>query len=513
MFWDFLIEGALSGYRDDLYVMIMFIGMILMIDITLRAARKFSIARTVAFWSFIVVLLYILCRLQYASFMVFLTANESFPTDHPVLYNFLYGFSIWMYFFQLFLLVLGTKELYKGFVSAHIFIASVVYMFVSLISDYCMPLLLVAANPAIGERGYYANFENGGGAFYLPIGLLISIVLYIIYRFFICHRIRIVLTLPRKQLQKLLYIPIIAYVTYSLIYLLINYVGIYPGQPDTIIYFILIFAVIISTHLTMFVSLFYGIISTIGYTKIEAEMIIAAEIQKESLPKGFTDLSEDGSVDLAASMKAAKSVSGDFFDYFFINSELLAVVIADVSGKGLPASLLMMKTKALIKECFLSTYDPAEIFTIVNGHLSENNNLKMFVTAFLGVLNTTTGLFTYINAGHNYPAVQNGKDVFAFLKTKNGLVLGAKKDYIYHGHDIILQKRARLFLYTDGVVEALSHREEAFGEARLIDTLNHVSAGQGQMSDMLNNINEVFYNFIGTTDQMDDITMLIMEYK
>ena len=499
---------------DDLYVTVVITGIILMIDFTLKERRKFSAAKTAAVWFLALAALYVLNRAQYAGIAAFLALNESFYLEHPILYNFISGYGIWMYLIQLSLLITGSKALYSRILPAHIFCVSIIYIYVSVIADYCMPLLLIALNPVTGESGFYINFERGGGPFYLPVGVFISAVLYAVYRLFICVNVRVMLELDRKQLAKLLCIPIIAYIAYSLIYLIMNHVGIYPARPEDTVYFALIFAVIISIYATMFAALFYGIISTAGYAKIEAELNIAAEIQNENMPREFVDLAGNGAADLAASMKAAKSVSGDFYDYFFVNNRLLAVVIADVSGKGLPASLMMMKAKALIKEGFSYTQDPAEVLTSVNSQLAEKNRMKMFVTAFVGVLDTDTGMLAYVNAGHPYPYIKNGEETFGVFKTQNGLVLGAKQGYTYKGYGARLKKGARLFLYTDGVLDALNVRDEEFGAVRLEEELGRASGANKSMKGFLDDINAAVDNFTGTVKgQNDDITMLVMGYE
>lgn len=510
MILNLLLDNIKQAYKDDIYVIVLFIGIIVMLDYTL--GRKYSLKKTIFGWIGIIFSFYGLSKLLYIGQYELIHSFKPFFSENSILYSFFYGFGIWMYFIQLTLLVIGSRWLYKGTVSLHIFISSVLYLFVSMISDYCMPLLLVVFNPTVSSSGYYINFEIGGGPFYPAIGVAFAVILYILYRYVIGKKVSVISSMPEKRMKKLNFIPIVAYIAYSFMYLLMNYVDVYASSPSRLIYFVLIFATIITIYSTMFVAFFYGVISTIDFTKIETQIKVAAEIQRNNLPNDFRDLSDDGSIDLAVSIKPASECCGDFYDYFFINDRILAVVIADVSGKGVSASLIMMKTKVLIEDNALYSDNPAMILTKVNSQLAKGNKNKNFVTVFLGILDIKTGSFVYSNAGHNYPIIKKAQGNFEEFKTKNGLVLGGMKSSKYWNEEIKLNKGDRVFLYTDGVNEAFNKKGDMFGVPRLLYVINMVNEKTATMSDLINEINLELDHFTNREQQSDDITMLAFEY-
>ncbi|MDR1136872.1 MAG: SpoIIE family protein phosphatase, partial [Synergistaceae bacterium] len=197
--------------------------------------------------------------------------------------------------------------------------------------------------------------------------------------------------------------------------------------------------------------------------RIGAELSVAANIQASMLPRVFPPFPGHREIDLYASMRPAKEVGGDFYDFFLVNDRTLAAVIADVSGKGVPAALFMVVAKTLIKSYALSARSPGEVFAAVNNALCENNETSMFVTAFMGFLDLKTGEFVYVNAGHNPPLLSRGGR-FGYMKPESGFVLAAVEDVGYREGSVTLDKGDILFLYTDGVTEAADRREELFGE-------------------------------------------------
>ena len=238
--------------------------------------------------------------------------------------------------------------------------------------------------------------------------------------------------------------------------------------------------------------------------RMEEELALAAEIQDAALPKSF-DLPAEN-IRLHALMTPARQVGGDFYDFFYTGPDQLALVIADVSGKGIPAALFMMRAKTAIKNSALSGAAPGKILETVNDILCEENEIKMFVTVWLGILDLKTGLMRCCNAGHEYPALMRAGGDFELLKDKHGLFLGARRGIPRHEYEIQLESGDRLFVYTDGVPEALNENAEQYGTARMIDHLNTLK-DQPQdrlLSGMLENVRR----FAGEAEQFDDITML-----
>ena len=242
--------------------------------------------------------------------------------------------------------------------------------------------------------------------------------------------------------------------------------------------------------------------------RIRDELKLAAAIQDSALPKNFNLPSKN--IDLYALMTPAKQVGGDFYDFFYIDADKLCLVIADVSGKGVPASLFMMRAMTAIKNAALSGNGPAEVLMKVNNLLCEGNDAEMFVTVWVGILNLRTGRIECANAGHEYPVVMRSETGYELLKDRHGLVLAAMPDIPMRSYEIQLNPGDRLFVYTDGVPEAINEKAEAYGTGRLVQRLNRQrnSTQQKTLEDVLQDIR----NFAGSAEQFDDITMLGLTY-
>ena len=244
--------------------------------------------------------------------------------------------------------------------------------------------------------------------------------------------------------------------------------------------------------------------------RINEELEFARSIQTSALPQNF-DFPNRNEFHLYASMDTAKEVGGDFYDFFFIDKNKLALVIADVSGKGIPASLFMMRSKATIKGLAESGKSPAEIFNKANQLLCEGNDAEMFVTVWLGIIDLETGIMQCANAGHEYPAIRlAGADAYELYKDKHGLVLGGMEGARYRQYEIQLHPGDRLFVYTDGVPEANDEAGKQFGTDRMLEALN--SGSHMSVRETLPAVKRQIDVFAGAADQFDDITMLCFEY-
>ena len=242
--------------------------------------------------------------------------------------------------------------------------------------------------------------------------------------------------------------------------------------------------------------------------KRASELSMATSIQANVLPKKF--ISSD-KFQLYALMEPAKEVGGDFYDFFLIDDNHLALVIADVSGKGVPAALFMMKAETTIKTLVYSyKEDTAAIMQRANKALCEGNVMEMFVTCWLGILNLNTGVLKYTSAGHNPPLIQNGEQ-FTYLKSKVGLVLGAMDFSKYKENTITLNRGGKIFLYTDGVTEAHNINNELYGESRLENYLNNIKSNSAE--EVVKELRKDIRDFAGEAPQFDDITMLAVELK
>lgn len=238
---------------------------------------------------------------------------------------------------------------------------------------------------------------------------------------------------------------------------------------------------------------------------MNAEINVASKIQLESLP---AETYFDRDIELRAFIKPARGVGGDFYDYFYIDDDHLAVTIADVSGKGIPASLFMMRSKESIQSVSKGEKDLAKVFEIVNKSLCMNNKEGFFVTCFLGVLNLKTKEFNYVSAGHERPFIRRN-DKWERLDVDSNFVLGLEEDFEYKSQKIKLQKGDAIVLYTDGLNEAINCDKEEFGYERIEDSLGR----DIDTKKLIPNAVEDLEKFIGKEEQFDDITMLAFEIK
>ncbi len=245
--------------------------------------------------------------------------------------------------------------------------------------------------------------------------------------------------------------------------------------------------------------------------RIDAELAFAKAIQHSAMPSVFPPYPARKEVDIHASMFTAKEVGGDFYDFYFVDEDTLAILVADVSGKGIPAAMFMMQSKMLLKSCAESGMSVEQVFTTANEKLCEANDAGMFVTAWMGLLNVKTGVLTFANAGHNPPLLRQGNGEFAYLKSKPGFVLAGMEGIRYRKNEIQLQPGDAIYLYTDGVTEATDAGEKLYGEERLLKLMNnsHGLSAQGVCEAVKKDVDL----FVGDTEQFDDITMLYLHYS
>ena len=242
--------------------------------------------------------------------------------------------------------------------------------------------------------------------------------------------------------------------------------------------------------------------------RIATELALATRIQSNYLPKTFPDRKE---YDLFASMTPAKEVGGDLYDFFLIDDDHLCLVIGDVSGKGVPASLFMMLASSLIHHVAMHETSPAKILTEVNAEICSRNPEEMFVTVWLGVLQLSTGILTAANAGHEYPAMKPPNGSFDMVKDRHGFVIGGMHGIRYREYTLQMEPGSKLFVYTDGVPEATNATEEMFGKDRMLDALRAQENSTPQ--DILESVRESVTVFMNNAPQFDDLTMLCFHYK
>ena len=244
--------------------------------------------------------------------------------------------------------------------------------------------------------------------------------------------------------------------------------------------------------------------------RIGAELSLATSIQAGMLPNMFPAFPERPEFDIYASMDPAKEVGGDFYDFFMIDDDHLAMVIGDVSGKGVPAALFMMASKITINDHALMGGTPAEILQRVNKQICSANDAEMFVTVWLGILEISTGKLTAASAGHEYPMLNiNGK--YELFKDKHGMAVGAMDIAKYKDYEITLKNGDSIFVYTDGVAEATDAQNELFGTDRTLDALNNLP-GNDTQEEILKGVRKAVDAFVKEAPQFDDLTMLGLKY-
>ena len=237
------------------------------------------------------------------------------------------------------------------------------------------------------------------------------------------------------------------------------------------------------------------------------ELSLATDIQAHMLPVNFSEFTKGQNFDLYATMTPAKEVAGDFYDFFRIDDDNIVLVMADVSGKGIPAALFMI----LIKTNALTDRTPSELFSVVNDQLCDNNKEDMFVTAWLARIDLKTGKVTAVNAGHEFPALKEPKSSFGLMKDVHGLPLGVFEGLKYEEYDFYLKEGASLFTYTDGVPESTDADDRQFGTDRMLEALN--KDPDAVPVELLKTLKDNIDRFVGASEQFDDITMMGFCYR
>ena len=245
--------------------------------------------------------------------------------------------------------------------------------------------------------------------------------------------------------------------------------------------------------------------------RIGTELELATRIQADMLPGIFPAFPDRKDFDIYASMTPAKEVGGDFYDFFLLDKNHLALVIADVSGKGVPAALFMMGSMILIRNEVKNGLSPANVLRRINDQICSGNREDMFITVWLGILDLSTGKLTAANAGHEYPALKQPDGSFELIKDPHGFVIGGLPDESYTEYEWQLRPGAKIFVYTDGVPEAGESRSALYGTDRMMEALR--TAENESPEKILAAVDASVREYVGNAPQFDDVTMLCVEYK
>ena len=245
--------------------------------------------------------------------------------------------------------------------------------------------------------------------------------------------------------------------------------------------------------------------------RLETELSMATRIQADTLPNIFPAFPERDDFNIYASMNPAKEVGGDFYDFFLIDEDHLGIVMADVSGKGVPAALFMMISKILVQNYATMGLEPKQVLENANRQICLNNREEMFVTVWFGSLNLKTGRLMAANAGHEYPVLKKPGEHFELIKDKHGFVVGGMPKLEYIEYETELEPGACIFLYTDGVPEATNADNEMFGIDRMLVALN--KHRNGSPEEILHGVEKTIEEFTEGNEQFDDLTMMCLRYN
>ena len=245
--------------------------------------------------------------------------------------------------------------------------------------------------------------------------------------------------------------------------------------------------------------------------RIGTELALATRIQADMLPNIYPAFPDRKEFDIYATMDPAKEVGGDFYDFFLVDDDHLCMVMADVSGKGVPAALFMMASKIILANNAMMGKSPAQILTDANASICANNREEMFVTVWLGILELSTGKLTAANAGHEYPVLRKPDGSYELFRDRHGFVIGGMEGVKYREYELQLEPGGKLFVYTDGVPEATDAENELFGTERMLKALNADTAAAPEA--VLKNVRRAVDAFVKDAEQFDDLTMLCLEYR
>lgn len=245
--------------------------------------------------------------------------------------------------------------------------------------------------------------------------------------------------------------------------------------------------------------------------RIGAELGLATDIQRSMLPHVFPPFPNRSEMDLYALMEPAREVGGDFYDFFMVDDDHLCLVIADVSGKGIPAALFMMISKIIIKSCAMLGEGPAGILRKTNEAICEDNQTEMFVTVWVGILELSTGILKAASAGHEYPVIRHPGSRFELYKDQHGFVIGGLEDMEYTEYEVQMQPGSEIFVYTDGVPEASDAENNMFGIQRMLASLNETTDASPEM--IIRHVRHSIDMFTRDGTQFDDLTMLCIRYN
>lgn len=401
---------------------------------------------------------------------------------------------------------IATLLLYSESWSAKLFTA----LMAALIANVVTFLFCGTSDTFLGAAfGLIQTTPYSVGNLLLFIGIkgIVYSLFFALYCLFLRRRVQSIIELLQGKMVSYIAAPAVSIIGFYVINLITNRVGIVPGN----VYFFPLYITICVIFVLEYVQIFSSVSWSAKAMKNQAELDVASNIQQNMLPCIFPAFPERDEFDIYASMTPAKEVGGDFYDFFLVDKDHLVMVMADVSGKGVPAALFMVIAKTLLKNCAQSGFSPKEILEKVNNQLCENNEAEMFVTVWIGKLQISSGRLICANAGHEYPVIWHENQEYELVRDKHGFVLAGMENARYREYELTLRPGDKLFLYTDGVTEATNYANELYGTGRMLSALN--AANRKTPQETIVAVKGDIDRFVGSAPQFDDITMLSLEIR
>lgn len=386
---------------------------------------------------------------------------------------------------------------YEGKISVKLFVASFAVLIAMIICTFFSDYAMLAYNNLTGETDALKQ-----KMVYAILQAVLLTIIFLVYNFFIRNKVRKLISDTNGEMANFIVVPILSYIIFIVVYCA-WYIGDYTIRETMNIQYVITSLALPVIYILIFRLIFTEISAAAESMKTETELNAAKLIQTSILPQ--LQFNGKNGISLSSMMVPAKEVGGDFYDFFELEPGKIAVMIADVSGKGIPAALFMMHAHSIIKNNIILTGSPAEALSKSNLQLLENNDSCMFVTVFVATIDLKSGIFTYANAGHNPPLIKN--ESLEYLKVKKQPVLGIVPT-AYENSEVSLSDGAVVLLYTDGVTEAMNDAGEEYGTDRLLNLLKTSSVMD--MKELVDLVNSEVNSF--SKQPHDDVTMVALEY-
>ena len=424
------------------------------------------------------------------------------------------GYSINLYsdfitaFGQCVLICIVLYLLYRERVENKLFVGLTASLLASVLTFICGAIdTVLGMGLHMFDEGTPYNVRNI--IFFICIKLVVFSIIFILYRLLLRNKFREILSLSEGQMSNYLIAPVVSIIGFYVINNITNSVGILPTSP----YFIPLYLTVCIIFMVEYLQIFSSIRWTAQARKSEAEkerigadLKVATQIQADMLPRIFPPFPERKEFDLYATMDPAKEVGGDFYDFFLVDEDHLGLVMADVSGKGVPAALFMVIAKTLIKNRALMGGSPAEVLAYANNQLCEGNEAELFVTVWMAIIEISTGKGMAANAGHEHPAIRRAGGEWELVVYRHSPAVATMEGMRFREHEFTLEPGDSLYVYTDGVPEATNADNELYGTDRMLAALNRDPGAEPEK--LLGEIKTDVDAFVGEAPQFDDITML-----